>query len=98
MGVGGQHLKPASFARYGDPVPIVWEAEWGSGPVWTVSPPTGIRSQDRPEEGVGNAVLMLKMLLSRPTNAQHILIILYISSVLLHVSTDLHHPQEVLSF
>jgi len=35
-----------------DPVPIVQEAGWASGPVWTgaenLDPPTGIRSPDRP--------------------------------------------------
>ena len=34
-----------------DPVPIVQEAGWASGPVWTGGksrPPTGIRSPDRP--------------------------------------------------
>ena len=35
-----------------DPVPIVQEAGWAPGPVWTgaedISPPTGIRSPDRP--------------------------------------------------
>jgi hypothetical protein len=34
-----------------DPVPILWEAGWAPGPVWTVVGrvrPTGIRSLDRP--------------------------------------------------
>jgi hypothetical protein len=34
-----------------DPVPIVQEAEWAPGPVWTGAEnlaPTGIRSPDRP--------------------------------------------------
>jgi len=34
-----------------DPVPIVWEAEWAPGTVWTGAenlPPSGIRSPDRP--------------------------------------------------
>jgi len=34
-----------------EPVPIVQEAGWAPGPVWTgaeISPPTGIRSPDRP--------------------------------------------------
>ena len=34
-----------------DPVPIVQEAGWASGPVWTGAEnvaPTGIRSPDRP--------------------------------------------------
>ena len=33
-----------------DPVPIVWEAQWAPGPVWTGAEnvgPTGIRSTDR---------------------------------------------------
>ena len=42
-----QHLTPGK-----DPVPVVQEAEWSSGPVWTgaenLPPPAGIRSPDRP--------------------------------------------------
>ena len=40
------HLYPGK-----DPVPIVQEAGWASGPVWTGAEnlaPTGIRSPDRP--------------------------------------------------
>ena len=40
------HLTPDK-----DPVPIVQEAGWASGPVWTGAEnlaPTGIRSPDRP--------------------------------------------------
>jgi len=40
------HLTPRK-----DPVPIVQEAGWASGPVWTGAEnfaPTGIRSPDRP--------------------------------------------------
>ena len=38
------------FTSGKDPVPIVQEAEWAPGPVWTggKSRPTGIRSPDRP--------------------------------------------------
>jgi hypothetical protein len=39
------------FAPEKDPVPIVQEAGWASGPVWTGAEylaPTRIRSQDRP--------------------------------------------------
>ena len=38
------------FALGKDPVPILQEAEWAPGPVWTggKSHPTGIRSPDRP--------------------------------------------------
>jgi hypothetical protein len=35
-----------------DPIPIVQEAGWAPGPVWTgteILAPTGIRSPDRPE-------------------------------------------------
>ena len=41
-----QHLTPGK-----DPVPIVQEAGWASGPVWTGAEnlsPTGIRSPGRP--------------------------------------------------
>jgi hypothetical protein len=39
------------FTSGKDPVPIVQEAEWAPGPVWTGAEnlaPTGIRSPDRP--------------------------------------------------
>jgi len=42
-----QHLTPGK-----DPVPILQEAGWASGPVWTGAEnlaPIGIRSPDRPE-------------------------------------------------
>ena len=52
MGVGGQHHAPGRFIPGKDPIPIVQEAGWASGPVWTnaenLVPPTGIRSPDRP--------------------------------------------------
>ena len=51
MGVGGQRHAPAAFAPGKDPVPIVQEAGWALGPVWTGAEnlvPTGIRSPDRP--------------------------------------------------
>ena len=38
------------YPRERDPVPLVREAEWAPGPVWTgaeILAPTGIRSQDR---------------------------------------------------
>jgi hypothetical protein len=49
-GVSGQHHAPAYFIPGKDPVPIVQEAGWAPGPVWTdgKSRPTGIRSPDRP--------------------------------------------------
>ena len=46
MGVGGQRHAPAALP----PVPIVQEAGWAPGPVWTDAEnfvPTGIRSPDR---------------------------------------------------
>jgi hypothetical protein len=36
MGVGGQRHAPAAFTPGKDPVPIVQEAVWAPGPVWTV--------------------------------------------------------------
>ena len=50
MGVGGRHA-PAAFTPGKDPVPIVQEAEWASGPVWIGAEnlaPTGIRSPAHP--------------------------------------------------
>ena len=37
MGVVGQRHAPAAFTPRKDPIPIVWEAEWAPGPVWTVA-------------------------------------------------------------
>jgi hypothetical protein len=39
------------FTHGKDPLPIVQEAEWAPGPVWTgeeILAPSGIRSRDRP--------------------------------------------------
>ena len=47
MGMGGQRHAPATLP----PVPIVQEAGWAPGPVWTSAEnlvPTGIQSPDRP--------------------------------------------------
>jgi len=87
--------KAIRYSLYGGR--LSWALGW-SGRVRKVSLPIGIRSQDRPDEGMGNAIIMLIILLSRSTNAQHILIMFYISSVLLHVSIHLHHLQGVVSF
>jgi len=49
MGVGGQRHAPVAFTPRKDPVPIVQEAGWAPGPVWTGEEnlaPTGIRSPD----------------------------------------------------
>ena len=51
MGVGGQRHAQAAFTPWKDPVPIVQEAGWASGPVWIGEEnlaPTGIRSPDLP--------------------------------------------------
>jgi hypothetical protein len=43
--------RPGRFTPEKDPVPIVQEAGWTSGPVWTdteILAPTGIRSPNRP--------------------------------------------------
>ena len=48
----GSASRPGRFLPHGkDPVPIVQEAGWAPGPVWTGAEnlaPTGIRSPDRP--------------------------------------------------
>ena len=49
MGVGGQRHVPAAFTAGKDPLPIVQEAGWAPGPVWTGAEnlaPTGIRFPD----------------------------------------------------
>jgi hypothetical protein len=51
MGVGGQRHAPAALPPGKDPVPIVEEAGWAPGPVWTGAENlthTGIRYPDRP--------------------------------------------------
>ena len=51
MGVGAQRHAPAAFTPGKDPVPIVQEAWWAPGSVWTGVEnlaSTGIRSPDRP--------------------------------------------------
>ena len=51
MGMGGQRHAPAALPPGKNPVPIVEEAGWVPGPVWTSEEnlaPTGIRSPDRP--------------------------------------------------
>jgi hypothetical protein len=53
MGVGGQRHAPAALPLERDPVPIVQQAAWAPGPVWTgaenLPPPAFlIRSPDRP--------------------------------------------------
>ena len=35
MGLGGQHHAPAALPPVKDQVPIVQEAGWATGPVWT---------------------------------------------------------------
>ena len=50
-GVRGQRHALAALYLGRDPVPIVQEAGWAPGPVWTGVEnlaPTGIRSPDRP--------------------------------------------------
>ena len=51
MGMGGSAPRSGCFTPGKYPVPIVQEAEWAIGPVWTGAEnvaPTGIRSPDRP--------------------------------------------------
>jgi hypothetical protein len=51
MGVGGQRHAPAALPRERHKVPIVQDAGWAPGPVWTGAEnlaPTGIRTPDRP--------------------------------------------------
>jgi hypothetical protein len=50
-GSGWSARRPGRFTIGKDPVPIVQEAGWAPGPVWTcakILAPTGIRSPDRP--------------------------------------------------
>jgi len=47
-----RHAPHPRFTPGNDPVPIVQEAEWASGPVWTCADnlvPTGIRPPDHPD-------------------------------------------------
>ena len=50
MGVGGQHHAPAPLPSSKEPAPLVKEAEWAPGPVWTSAENlarTGTRSPNR---------------------------------------------------
>ena len=50
-GGGGSAPRPGRFTPRKDPVPIVWEAGWAPGSVWTGAENlvlTAIRSPDRP--------------------------------------------------
>ena len=50
----GQRHAPAALYPSQDPVSIIQEAGWATGPVWTGAEnlaPTGIRSPDRPSHG-----------------------------------------------
>jgi hypothetical protein len=61
--------RPGRFTPGKDTVPIVQEAGWTPGPVWTVAEnvaPTGIRSPDRP---VRNQSLY------RPSYPAHVLLV-----------------------
>jgi hypothetical protein len=52
--MSGQRHAPAALYPGKDPVPIVQEAGWAPGPVWTGAEnlvPTGIRSPDRNQKG-----------------------------------------------
>jgi hypothetical protein len=54
MGIGDQRHVPAALTLGRDPVPIVQEAGWAPGPVWTGAEnlaPTGIRPPDRQASG-----------------------------------------------
>jgi hypothetical protein len=51
LGVGGQRSALASLSQEGEPVPILQEAGWAAGPVWTGAEnfsPTEIRTTDIP--------------------------------------------------
>jgi len=51
MGVGGQRHAPAAFTPGKDPVPILQEAGWATGPICIHAEnlaPIGIRSPDLP--------------------------------------------------
>ena len=56
MGVGGQRHAPVALPPGKDPVPIVQEAGWASGPVWTgaenLAPPPGF--DPRPVQSVAS--------------------------------------------
>jgi len=51
MWVGGQRQGLTALLREGNPVPIVEEAGWDPGPVWTGAEnlaPSGVRTSDHP--------------------------------------------------
>ena len=69
-GGGWSAPRPGRFTPWKDPVPIVQEARWAPGPVWTGAEnlaPTGIRSPDRPARSkslyrLGYPVLRLRQI------------------------------------
>jgi hypothetical protein len=70
-------LRPL-FTPRKDPVPIVQEARWAPGPVWTDAEnlaPTGIRSPDRPDRSQSLYRLhYLAHQLIWTSNKQHVLL------------------------
>ena len=67
MGGGWLTPRPGRFTPGNDTVSTVQEAGWAPGPVWKdaeMSPPTGIRLQDRP----GPSVVAIPSTLPRPTD------------------------------
>jgi hypothetical protein len=68
--LGDQRHAPDRFTPGNDPVPIVQEAEWASGQVWTGMEnlaPTGFRSPDRPGWNFDNIALYNKRSVSHYT-------------------------------
>ena len=75
MEVGCQRHAPAAFTPGKDPVPIVREAEWATGPVWIDAEnlvPSGIRSPDLPARRVVAIPTELSRLLLLVKNEQKI--------------------------
>ena len=78
----GQHHASAALPLGKDPVPIVQEAGWTPGPVWTGAEnlaPTGIRSPNRP---ASSELLYRLSYPSRHLNQQTLLILVLLCLVL----------------
>jgi len=76
----GQRHAPAALYPGKDPVPIVQEAGWDPGPVWTGEEnlvPTGIRSPDRP----ARSSVAIRTELPGPLYLYRLVYILYVQTL-----------------
>jgi hypothetical protein len=81
---GWSSPSPRRFTHGKDPVPIVQEAGWAPGPVWTcgkISPPTGIRSPDRPARSQSIKLNTVKYYICAQTSMFSVHLVYYYSQI-----------------